>query len=312
MDWTSSILADLARLLQYAGAVVLFGTAVFNLVSLPRSVEASASRHGWPKPLFLGAGIALLTGAIVSLLAQSASMNGIPLSKLDAAAIKLVLVETQWGHAIVARMGLSVAALAVTFAVRPSASLFAGLATLGLVCLASFAFTGHGAADDGPGGVVHLVSDMSHSVAAGVWLGALAGFFLLLRQPAATAEPYRSALAKALAGFATTGTVAVTVLVASGLVNGYFLIGLAGLPKIFTSAYGELLVLKLVLFMAMLALAATNRFRLTPALRRAADATAQSQAIAGLRRSVILEALAGLAILALVAVFGMLEPPSAM
>lgn len=312
MDWASTIMADIARLLQYAGAAVLFGTALFNLISLPRSGEASANRQGWPKPLFLAAGIALLCGAILSLLAQSASMNGVPLSKLDAAAIKLVLTETQWGYAIALRIGLGVLVVAATLAVRPSSAVFAGLAGLGLICLASFAFTGHGASDDGVAGMVHLISDMVHSVAAGVWLGALAGFVALLARPAAADEPHRTALVKALAGFATTGTVVVIVLVVTGLINGYYLIGLAGLPKMLTSAYGDLLVLKLVLFMAMLGLAAMNRFRLTPALERAVGAVSQSHAIVRLRRSLVLEASAGFVILALVAVFGMLEPPSAM
>jgi len=312
MDPASTILADMARLLQYAGAVVLFGTALFNLVSLPRSGEASAGRQGWPKPLFRGAALVLLVGAVLSLLAQSAGMNGVPLGRLDAATVQTVLSDTQWGHAILVRIGLSVLALAMAIAAKPSTPVFGALAGLGLICLGSFAFTGHGAADEGAGGLVHLVSDVMHALAAGVWLGALAGFFLLLARSSAAAEPDRSALVKALADFAATGTLVVVVLIVTGLINSGFLVGPAGMPKIFASAYGDLLVLKLVLFMVMLGLAARNRFRLTPALRSAEDETAGLKAVRDLRRSVMAEAVAGLAILAVVAVFGMLEPPNAM
>lgn len=312
MDWLSTIMADAVRLLQYAGASVLFGTAFLNLVSLPRSGDASASRQGWPKPLFLGAGVVLLIGAVLSLVTQAALMNGIPLSKLDVDSIKLVLFETQWGHAIAGRIGLAIVALAVAFVFRPSVSLFAALTGIGLICLASFAFTGHGASDDGAGGVVHMIGDMIHSIAAGLWLGALAGFFVLLRRSTAIAEPERTALAKALADFATTGTLVVAVLIVTGLINSYFLVGFSGLPKLFTSAYGDLLALKLVLFGVMLGLAAQNRFRLTPALRDAGDEMSRLKAISNLRHSVTAEMISGLAILALVAVFGMMEPPNAM
>jgi len=311
MDGASLFLADLARLLQYAGASVLFGTALFALMSLPRSGEASAASHGWPRPLFVISAILLLIGAILSLLAQSASMNGVPLSGLDAAAVQTVVVDTQWGHAIVARIALSLIAV-IAASGRQGAMRLGGLAVLGLLMLASFAFTGHGVADDGPGGLLHLISDMIHSVAAGVWLGALAGFFVLLARPAAVTDPHRMALTRALAGFATTGTVVVAVLVVTGLVNSYFLVGITGLPRLFASAYGQLLALKLLLFVVMLGLAAGNRFRLTPALARAQDAAAQAQALSALKRSIVLEAAAGLAILALVAVFGMLEPPGAL
>jgi len=311
MDGASLVLADLARLLQYAGASVLFGTALFALMSLPRSGEATAARQGWPRPLFAASAVLVLIGSGLSLLAQSASMNGVPLSGLDAAAVETVITDTQWGHAIVARMALSLLALIAAWG-QPGNGRFGVLMTLGLLSMASFAFTGHGAADDGPTGLLHLVSDMIHSVAAGVWLGALAGFFILLARPAAAADPHRLALTRALAGFATTGTVVVAVLVVTGLVNSYFLVGIAGLPKLFASAYGQLLALKLVVFIVMLGLAAGNRFRLTPALARAQDTAAQGRALSALKRSIVLEAAAGLAILALVAVFGMLEPPDAL
>jgi putative copper resistance protein D len=76
-----------------------------------------------------------------------------------------------------------------------------------------------------------------------------------------------------------------------------------------------LLLAKLALFGLMLALAAANRWRLTPALAAAVaggDAedidTDPDAALAAMRRSLIIEALAALAILALVAWFGTLEP----
>jgi len=312
MDLASVIVADGARLLQYLGASILFGTALFNMIGLPRSGEASASRQAWPRPLFISAAIALLTGSVLSLLAQSASMNGIPLTKLNLAAVKTVLFDTQWGLAIAARIAVACLAVLVAALSRPSASSFTVLAGLGLLCLASFAFTGHGAADDGIAGIIHLVSDMIHAVAAGVWLGALAGFLIVLSRWRQGDETSRLFLVQALSGFASTGTATVAALIVTGLVNSCFLVGIQGLSRLFTSVYGILLVLKLLLFSAMVGLAAMNRFRLTPALGQSIEPESEALAITALRRSVAMEALAGCAILALVAVFGMMEPPASM
>ena len=75
-------------------------------------------------------------------------------------------------------------------------------------------------------------------------------------------------------------------------------------------ALARLLALKLLLFAAMLALAAANRWRLTPALEAALiDSDADpAMAAAAMRRSLIAELMAGAAILALVAWLGTLDP----
>ena len=73
--------------------------------------------------------------------------------------------------------------------------------------------------------------------------------------------------------------------------------------------YGQLLLAKLALFAAMLALAAANRFRLTPAFGKAIAQGDGSCAVAALRRSLAAEAGAALLILGLVAWIGTLAPP---
>lgn len=64
------------------------------------------------------------------------------------------------------------------------------------------------------------------------------------------------------------GYVAVATLIGSGRVNGWFLIGnVSGLFA--TTRYGQLLLVKDVLFAGMLALAISNRFWIVPSLIRA-------------------------------------------
>ena len=112
-------------------------------------------------------------------------------------------------------------------------------------------------------------------------------------------------------GFSGIGSGLVAVLVATGLINSWFVIGLAGLPRLWTSPYGQLLTLKLVLFLAMVGLAAANRFHLTPRLGAALGGPSSAQdAVIGVRTSLVWETGISIAVLGLVAWFGMLAPPS--
>ena len=82
------------------------------------------------------------------------------------------------------------------------------------------------------------------------------------------------------------------------------------LPMLLTTPYGQLLSVKLVVFLAMLGLAAANRFHLTPRLGRAlAGASPSPLAIAALRQSLVLETALSIIVVALVAWFGTLAPP---
>jgi len=114
-----------------------------------------------------------------------------------------------------------------------------------------------------------------------------------------------------LAGFSSVGTLTVAVIIISGLVNGWMLIGPANVVKLSISLYGQLLIAKLLLFGAMLVLAAANRFRLVPAFERSLAENDHAAALNALRRSLAIEASCALGVLALVAWLGTLEPPMA-
>lgn len=304
--------ASIARFVQYAGATGLFGAVLFYLTLLPPIGNASARALRWPKPLLVVSSLLLFLGALLSLAAQAATMNGIALDRLDVPSVSVVLTDTQWGHAIAARIALSFVTLLTVIIIKPSRRLWQVTCLLGAVLLASFAWTGHGSSTEGAGGWVHLIADIAHMIAAGVWLGALAAFLALLCLPKVQDLEQQTALFNALRNFSGTGSALVAVLVVSGLINSYFLIGLSHIGQIFQSTYGILLTIKVIIFAGMLILAGLNRFRLTPALEKSIADTDTTLAIAALRRSLILETFAGLSVLALVAAFGMMEPPSAL
>jgi putative copper resistance protein D len=248
----------------------------------------------------------LTLASVVGLGLQTAVAAGSLAAALDPVLLVSVLTEMAMGAASVVRALAAAATLAVLWIAPPSRRAWIATAALGAVGVASMAWMGHGAATEGLAGAAHLAADIAHLAAAAAWIGALA-FFLVL----AGSRDF-SRLHAALAGFSGLGTALVAVLVASGLINSWFLVGPAGPPALVRTPYGQLLLLKLALFAAMLVLAAANRFRLTPALKDAlVDPGRTDAAVRALRRSLVLELGAAMALIAVVAWLGRLAPITA-
>lgn len=295
------------RWLQYGGAVVLLGLPLFILYSFKGSRAPSLT---WARPMLIAAAVVVALGSLAALVAQTAVMAGSLSEAVKPASLSFMVAGTALGMAMAARAALAVIGLAIILALRPGRTLWSRTVVIGLVVAASFAWTGHGAATAGPGGTLHLVADIMHAVAAAVWFGALAAFMALLlrRQSSDDTEIYRS-----LHRFAGLGTSAVAVLVFTGLVNSWFLIGPARVGELPNSLYGQLLIAKLGLFALMLALAAGNRFTLTPRLGVALSGGEDSRpALRRLRHSILAETAVGALLLAAVSIMGILAPPSAM
>ena len=117
-------------------------------------------------------------------------------------------------------------------------------------------------------------------------------------------------LAEALSGFARVGTWAVAVLVLTGLINSFYLVGWNGLRLLPVTLWGQLLIAKLLLFGAMIGLAALNRFHLTPRFKTADAGHGVANGL--LRHSLLIEFGLAVAVLALVALMGTLAPPASL
>lgn len=298
------------RLLQFAGAMVLFGSSLFLIYALPQDGAGSGAELGWPRKVLAWSAGVVLAASVVGLLAHTSILAGSIREGMTASSLSAVMTTMSMGPSTVIRAGAAALAL-VVLARRVSRATWQLSAGLGAVISASFAWMGHGAATEGAPGLLHLTADILHTLAAGAWIGALVGFFLLLR-PRAPSVILDGVLHKALHGFSGVGTGLVAVIVATGLVNSWFLVGPARISGLWTTPYGQLLSLKLVLFVSMLALAAANRFRLTPALGAAIDGgQASGQALDALRRSLLIETALSILVLGLVAWLGTLAPVSA-
>ncbi|HWJ70390.1 MAG TPA: copper homeostasis membrane protein CopD [Sphingobium sp.] len=295
------------RWLLFIDLGLLFGLPLFAAYAL-----RGAERDGLLPLRGLVIGLAA-TGLGVSsggLLLMTANMMGVSIAAVDPATIGMLLRETSLGWAFLARAGALVVMLAMALLARSTGGPpLVVMIILGGIALASLAWSGHGAAGEGASGWLHLASDIIHLLAAAAWIAALCAFLLILSANRPAGPSRLCAAHRALAGFAMIGTCIVTLIVVSGLINSAMLIGLANVGSLGTSLYGQLLLLKLGLFGGMLLLAASNRFRLTPAFQQAIAHGETSTAILRLRQSLWLETGAGLAVLALVAWLGTLAPP---
>ncbi|SOZ08703.1 copper homeostasis membrane protein CopD [Cupriavidus taiwanensis] len=301
------------RLALYLDLALVFGLPLFCVYALQRDERAGRFARRCRALALGGAGVGIAL-SLLALVEMARAMTGASdYAALQAHVLAMIVTGTDFGVAWCVRMAaLLLFALAGMGARRLHAP-FAVLAAYGGVALATLAWGGHGAMHDGAVRYLHLASDVTHLLAAGAWMGALAAF-LLLAWPGPT--PHGEALAllsRSANGFARIGTRIVALLVVTGVLNYWLIVGPV-MPEFAPMSYGGLLAAKLALFATMLGLAAANRFALAPRLEEAARTRERGpalRAVKGLRRSLLLEAGAAALVLALVAVLGMLSPTPA-
>jgi copper resistance protein D len=318
MDW----LLVAARTVHFAATITLFGTFAFEcLVFRPALATAGAAPTGSPllarrfrRLASASLALALVSGA-AWLLAVAARMSGQPLAAaLSGGAWRIVLTRTDFGDDWLFRLGLA-AGIAINIALGCLPALVRAAAWAGLAAatplLAALAWAGHGAATPGAPGDLHLAADILHLLCAGLWLGMLPPLAILLVEARRGAETGGMSLAAAaVRRFSALSIGSVLLLLASGLVNAWFLVG--SVPALIGTEYGRLLLAKIALFLGTLLIAAVNLLRLAPRLAPPAGAAgdAARHAALWLRRNGLAEAGIGLAILAIVGVLG-IRPPGA-
>jgi putative copper resistance protein D len=106
--------------------------------------------------------------------------------------------------------------------------------------------------------------------------------------------------------FSTLGIISVAILLVTGIVNAWILVG--SFHALASTEYGQLLVFKIVVFAIMLVFAAVNRFWLTPQLAVSSGNAAQLEALRQLARNSAIEIALGFTIFAIVGMLGTLHP----
>jgi putative copper resistance protein D len=289
-------LVILSRFVHFAALCYLAGGALFRLAVAPMS----PTRGRW-----IATSVLALISALGWLAGVAAEMAGGLPELLAPDTLIAVLTETRFGQLWCLRLALLLAMVTIAFTQpgRRSDILMLGLAG---VALASLAGTGHGVAGSGPLWIVHVVADATHLLCAAAWLGGLASVGLLLRSDAMSANGERSPAMtpNALPRFSRLGYGAVAALLLTGCINTALLVPSPDL--LLTGEYGRLLIVKLTLVVAMVAIAIVNRLVLAPRLR--SKPARLGGALRTLRRSVAVEQVTGLAVLAVVALLGTIHP----
>ena len=260
----------LARGVHIAATVLAAGTVCFlvlvaepaaRAMSAPSQIDLEPLRRRLTQLIWTALAVAILSG-VGWLVLLAAEIYGAPILEvcLHGGAWQ-VATDTRFGQVGNARLAL---ALLLGLLILWPATRLPQLAAAALL-IALLALIGHAGATPGPAGRVHLASDMVHLLGAGAWLGGLPALALLLSQAGRCGDPAWRALATAATKrFSLLGIVCVGALLASGLINSWNL--LAGPRDLVATDYGRWLALKIGLFAAMVAIAAVNRFHLTPRL----------------------------------------------
>jgi len=167
----------------------------------------------------------------------------------------------------------------------------------------TLAWSGHAAGGLGSEAALHPAADVLHLIAAAAWVGALLPLIVVF----AAADDASLAMARtATVRFSILGIVSVGTLLVTGVVNTFYLAG--SVAALRGTDYGRLLLIKIALFLAMVAIATVNRFRLTPQLLQQASIAASREALRRLRRNATIEVLAGAIVIAIVAALGTMVP----
>jgi copper resistance protein D len=306
VDWLVAV-----RGVHFASTASVTGVALFQyLIAEPAFRKGGADpatvhayRNKLNATLLIALALAVLSGA-AWFVALATTVGGQDLLAVTSNGIAwLLLTRTQFGHVWLARLVLAALLLGVSRLQRRSVAgmRWEGPSAILAACLmGSLAGSGHAAATPGLGGDIHLVADTLHLVAAGAWLGGLLPlwwlFTLAIRQ---TDRSLVSAVQIATHRFSTLGLLTVGTLLATGLVNTWMLVGSPA--ALLETDYGQLLLLKIALFSAMVAVAGINRFRLTPRLPG-------KDPLRRLSRNVLVEIGLGLTIIAVVSLLGVLPP----
>jgi putative copper resistance protein D len=288
------------RLLHFASVMVLFGGGAFRLytagagdAAIPALFDA---RH---RHLLLVSSIAALLSALMFVPVVGSAMVGSASAALDRQTISPVMFDTSFDR--VWRWHLLIAALlVVACAIRQVRTGYS--VALSAVLSASLGWVGHAAGQ----GQIALCHEINHSVyllAGGIWLGGL----VPLRWSVAWARRSEGAawlafLRDALPQFSRMGYAA-SFLALTGLINTILLVG--GIDGLIGTAYGRVLLLKILLSAALVAVAVINRLTLVPWIHRE---TTPSTGTAALLWTVGIEQVLGLVILAVTSVLGTLPP----
>ena len=268
------IINPILKFLFYAASFVSLGAVLFSLhFTKFLTVEQKAYCNNLAfKTAPIGSAVSLLMFFSVA-----GNLGGDIASVIEPLMLRLA-IESKSGigflTAFIGFMGLFMAHRLRGHAIR------VGLLVSSAVVLLSFTMSGHSQL----GGFASQALLIIHFLCISFWLGALMPFRWMCLQP----DPHNLSIVANRFGILAMGYVA--LLLSAGLGYAYLLLG--DITLIATTQYGNVLLVKTVLVVALLILAALNKFKLVPSLE-----TRQASNVYRFQRSIHLEIIIALLIL---------------
>ncbi len=237
--------APLVRWVLYTGTTLSIGRGV--LTFLDRDADDTANSSCTVRSaLWMGA-IALIVAPLALLALQQQALE------LPTADIPALLRDTTWGRGWT-QLAIPSALTAVLLPWRPSRTMSVLLLIAALGVGAAMGGLGHAAADD-QWPLASRLFDAMHVAGVGAWIG---GLLLLVLASVGDSTPTVSAWR----AFSRTATVMGPVVLLSGVGSTWRRVGASGPAAILASDYGKLLLLKIALALAVMAMGFTQRRRI--------------------------------------------------
>ena len=301
----------ITRWIHFACVFVLFGASLFWLYE--KSERASAGPLGLPRTLRVAkillrvaAPIAAVSGVLwlALILINMTHYFG---SVFDPEDLELYFFETPFGTVSFLRLTLLAIASVIAFLPLRGRWRFVLLVPVSALLLITQAWFGHSNEGTGLYRTTMITVYGIHTLAAAAWAGGLPPLlFAIIEQRRFGAYEPRENTLDICARFSLMAIVAVTLVVLSGIANAGFRVE-GSFLKLLDSDYGDLLVKKIAIVAAMLAIAYLNRFVLVPRLRAAGPKDLRH--ITWLRYSLTFDIGLGALVLYVSAILGITMPP---
>ena len=240
------------------------GVTVFARTAVPVD-RPGAEREGLQRIVLLSAAVG--AGAVlISLLVEVSRVRGTPRLGFGSTAAWDTLADSGYLPAGVLRvLGLALLAAAARAAWQHRAA--SALAGVGVaVSLVPYIMVGHGAAVQ-PQPLMSAVI-LTHVAFVSVWLGGVVGLTVALRARHRTGD--LAGATEIAHRFSLMMTVVLVAVIGTGSLASWFLLD-GSLRNLFTTTYGAVLLLKLLLVGVLIALGGMNHQRVIPRLRTGVD-----------------------------------------
>jgi len=304
----------LARTFHVGSAMMLVALPYFCLVVLKPVFVAGAAEslssflRTMMKWLWIALALEIISGGVWFWFAAAQMSDRSPWKIPDPSELNVVLWQTQFGRLWLVRSAIGIAlGLTLCSASRRNILLRRShlpwlILALSSLLLTTLAWAGHASAGI-HNHVLHLVADILHLLVGSIWpMGLIPLGSFLWHTGRRSHHPPEESEIKTLQRFSRSSRMAVVLLVATGLINAWLMLG--SWYALATTLYGKLLLAKVLAAAIMIGLGACNRFYLLPRIQ-------DGPLIARfLRRTILAESCLLMVVLLIVGIMGMTSPPN--